>query len=189
MGRLTILLAVASFGVAAGAAYLTGPGWVTCLGVLGVLLPLTALMATGWLARRRFAGVWPDRAWVLAPGALALAVVGGVLLAAAFHLPGPSATPVSIPVAALALGGSRIAGLLAALAFGAYALGAEGVPVRVLGAGVALAAVLGAQPVLRLHGLPVVGPVGLALAVALVALAGWVRRRWGSAGPGSPDPR
>lgn len=189
MARLTVLLAAASFGVAAGAAYLTGPGWVTCLGLLGVLLPLAALSAVGWLARWRLADAWPNRGWVLVPGGLALAVVSAVFLAAAFHLPGPGATPASIPVAALALDGGRMAGLLAALAFGAYALGAEGVPVRVLGAGIALAAVLGAQPVLRLHGLPAVGPVGLGLAVALVALAGWIRRRWGSAGPGSPDPR
>lgn len=188
VGLLTVLLVVLTFLAAAAAAYLGAPRWLTALQGTLVLLPATFLSAAGWVARRRIRG-WPEKAWALVPATAALVLVAAPYLANALRGPDPAAAGRTIHLLAWALAGGAIAGIAAAVAFGLVALGSEALPVRAGGAAIAVAAFLAAQPILAAHGVPVVGPVALGLAIAVLAAARWLTRRRASAGPGSPDPR
>lgn len=169
MGLLTVAVAVATFLAAAAAAWLAPPTWLRALFVTLSLAPLTALTGLGWWLRRRSlrrgAASWT---WALPAGVVAALTVGASFAFGLGPARIPRGGPVTIELPAWALAGAGLAGVVASLGYGLALAASRSWAAAAAGVLLAVGGLLALMPALRDAGLPTVGPLGMAVAVAAV---------------------
>lgn len=179
MGRITAIAGALALLAGVATVQLPAPHWFLALYVTLLLAALTVLCGFGWWLKTGLGGGPASTTWAIwGMGVSATILAGSFVLG-----PGPgriaAQAHVTIDLFAWTVSAAGLAAALTCAGYGLFLARGPKTWLAAVGAGAVAASVLAVQPLLRALGLPHLGPVGSAIAVAaaLVAVLGPLRRR------------